>query len=47
MLDGYNRTADDISVDKNLVMATEAADTEAMVDALNKALMNEGEAAAA
>ena len=47
MLDGYNRTADDISVDKNLVMATEAADTEAMVDALNKALMNVGEAAAA
>ena len=47
MLDGFNRTDDDLCVDKNLVMASEAADTQAMIDALNKVMINEGEAAAA
>ena len=47
MLDGFNRTDDDLCVDKNLVMASEAADTQAMIDALNKVMTNEGEAAAA
>ena len=47
MLDGFNRSEDDIAIDKNLVMAQEGAHTQAMVDALNKVVTNEGEAAAA
>ena len=47
MLDGYNRDAENISVDKNLVMAPEGADTEAMIAELSHILADLGEAAAA
>ena len=47
MLNGHNRTEDGLSVDKNLVMASEATDTQTMIDALKKVMTNEGEAAAA
>ena len=47
MLDGYSRDDNNISVDKNLVMAPEATDTEMMLAMLNDVVSNSSEAAAA
>ena len=47
MLDGYNRDAESIIVDKNLVMAPEGTDTETMIAELSHVLADLGEAAAA
>ena len=47
MLDGYSRDDNNISVDKNLVMAPEATDTETMLAMLNDVVSNSSEAAAA